>query len=331
MEKRKIFISIASFRDRLCSSTIESLISNARFPERITIGVCEQNEIEDRPCLQEKFKKYVKIIRMKSDEAEGPSYARFLCSRLFSGEDYYFQIDSHSKLVKHWDIKILEMMNECESKKPILSHYPLDFSEYNFEPPDNTNVTFIKKASMNHNGVLSFHGADVVKPFKKPKKNYFIAAGFFFAPRQFIKEVPFDPYLPNLFTGEEILLSARAFTHGWDVFSPNRNILYHFYTRKDEPKFWDEKNYKIPSDAELKVKIILGQIDASEKDKIKDPKIRDSIQKYTIGTKRSLTEFYKKISIGTTKISAINQNISILFIFLFLLCIIFFWWASDQK
>jgi len=51
-------------------------------------------------------------------------------------------------------------------------------------------------------------------PFDKsipavPKYAPFVAAGFFFGYAQFLHEVPFDPFLPWIFMGEEISMSAR--------------------------------------------------------------------------------------------------------------------------
>jgi hypothetical protein len=34
---------------------------------------------------------------------------------------------------------------------------------------------------------------------------------------EFLIDVPFDPYLPWIFMGEEIALSLHAWTHGWDI------------------------------------------------------------------------------------------------------------------
>jgi UDP-GlcNAc:polypeptide alpha-N-acetylglucosaminyltransferase len=42
----------------------------------------------------------------------------------------------------------------------------------------------------------------------------FAAAGFLFYAGNILREVPFDPHLPYLFDGEEILYSARLWTHG---------------------------------------------------------------------------------------------------------------------
>ena len=44
-----------------------------------------------------------------------------------------------------------------------------------------------------------------------PRYAPFIGAGFVFAHASFVKEVPFDPYLPFIFMGEELNLRARAF------------------------------------------------------------------------------------------------------------------------
>ena len=55
----------------------------------------------------------------------------------------------------------------------------------------------------------------------------------------FLKEVPFDPYLPWIFMGEEILLSACLWTAGYDIFSPTTNVVGHIYFRRHKPKFWE--------------------------------------------------------------------------------------------
>ncbi len=68
----------------------------------------------------------------------------------------------------------------------------------------------------------------------------YIAAGFFFARAEFLTDVPFDPYLPWCFMGEEIALSFRAWTHGWGIYAPRKNVFAHQYRpgRMGLPKFW---------------------------------------------------------------------------------------------
>ena len=55
--KGTIFISIASYRDPECSLTIDSIYKNAEFPNRIYIGICEQNKQGSlsESCLKNKY------------------------------------------------------------------------------------------------------------------------------------------------------------------------------------------------------------------------------------------------------------------------------------
>lgn len=66
----------------------------------------------------------------------------------------------------------------------------------------------------------------------------FVAAGFLFGPATMLYDVPFDPFLPWIFMGEEISMSARLWTAGYDIFSPTINVLNHYYVRRHYPKFW---------------------------------------------------------------------------------------------
>eukprot|EP00662_Eupelagonemidae_sp_cell21_P058275 gene58275-biopygen64036 len=51
-----------------------------------------------------------------------------------------------------------------------------------------------------------------------------------------LTDVPFDPHLPFLFHGEEILLTVRLWTAGYDFFSPGENVLFHHYYRSGRPR-----------------------------------------------------------------------------------------------
>ena len=64
----------------------------------------------------------------------------------------------------------------------------------------------------------------------------FTAAGYFVAHSDFLHEVPFDPFLPWIFMGEEIIMSTRLWTSGYDIFSPTRSVVGHMYVRRHKPK-----------------------------------------------------------------------------------------------
>ena len=86
----------------------------------------------------------------------------------------------------------------------------------------------------------------------KPLLTSLYSANFAFIPAEAIKKVPLDPYTPNLFSGEEFYVAARFWTNGYDFYTPQEDILYHFYTRKLKIK-----KYKIASNRRTNYSIIL--------------------------------------------------------------------------
>jgi [Skp1-protein]-hydroxyproline N-acetylglucosaminyltransferase len=60
-----------------------------------------------------------------------------------------------------------------------------------------------------------------------PRKSCFVAAGFFVAHGSIVDNVGFDPFLPYLFMGEELALSARFYTSGYDLYAPSADVLQH--------------------------------------------------------------------------------------------------------
>jgi hypothetical protein len=72
----------------------------------------------------------------------------------------------------------------------------------------------------------------------KPVPARFYSAHFCFTLGQFSKEVMHNP--EYYFHGEEISISARAYTWGYDLFHPHVPVVYHEYTRKGRTKQWDD-------------------------------------------------------------------------------------------
>ncbi len=66
----------------------------------------------------------------------------------------------------------------------------------------------------------------------------FLSGHFIFARGDFVTRVPYDPEI--YFTGEEISLAARAFTHGFDIFHPARAAAWHFFNRVEAVRHWDD-------------------------------------------------------------------------------------------
>ena len=334
----KIFVSIASYRDDECSLTLQSLFNNAKIWNRCYAGICQQNNKTDEDCLNnikienQDFKKNVRIIRISHKEAKGPTYARFLCSSLWDGEDYYFQIDSHTTFSKDWDEKLINMIKEIKDKKlslkPVISHYPIDkINIYKNE----SKVPHIKTAEYDSNGILKLSPAGYTDTNNDYLRTCYMSAGMFFCSSTFLNEIPFDPTLDYLFMGEEILTSVRFYTYGWDIFTPKINIIYHEYTRNDKPKYHDDNKDKFDNTKAIqKVKSLLNNDDNYKN------------YEYGLGKIRTLNDFYKNCEIintnntnNTNNSNNANNNtysiIGLLLLILTLIIIIFFIIKSNIK
>ena len=295
MKKNCIFVSIASYRDKLCADTIKSLYNNAKYPNNIYLGICQQNKIDDEDCLKnlDIDKNNIKIIRLSYNDAKGPTYARYLCSKLWDGEEYFLQIDSHTKFIKNWDIKCILSIKNLKniSNKPVLSHYPRNFDDSNnYNDVEKYKVSYIKHFYYNQHNIIKYDGARIFNTYNTFIKTPFITGCMLFAESTFLKDIQYDPTLKYLFTGEEILHSLRFFTHGYDVYIPNQNILFHYYIRNDNPKLWDDlKYYKKKLITINKIKHVLNSKTNDNANKI--------LGNYGLGYNRSINDFYKYLNI----------------------------------
>jgi hypothetical protein len=276
------------------------MYENSANPAKLIVGLCIQNDDGDEPCFLKNpalapYKNNIRTINLSHYEAKGPTWARYLCTTLMQNEDYFLQVDSHTLFDKDWDAKLISMVADIKantsSKDVVLSHYPPLYEDYGNPNRDKKTVDTICQSFFNERGMVSFLGAEGVD-MKKHKyvQTPHIAAGMFFCEGKCIKEVPYDPHLPNLFVGEEILHSARVWTAGYDIYTPQEIVVYHLYTRADQPHVWDDKKDYNDEDAFNKAKMILGFENNLDE---KVPKhVKANIDKYGLGKKRSLKQFF---------------------------------------
>lgn len=124
VEKRTIFIAIASYRDFQCRLTVESAFKRAAHPERLRVGVVDQIvDGEDvvcnepvLPCEKDpsqalcKYKNQVDVYEMEAELSIGPVFARHLGHRMYRGEYYSTQSDAHVTFTQNWDMDIISQM-----------------------------------------------------------------------------------------------------------------------------------------------------------------------------------------------------------------------------
>lgn len=291
MKKNRIFISIASYRDKNCNLTIKSIYDNAKFPENIFIGICQQNKNTDLDSLYDIDNNNIKIIRIDYTEAKGPVYARYLASTLWDNEEYYLQIDSHTIFIKNWDIICINSIKNLKkiSEKPVLSHYPRDYPNKDIKNKDKFYVTYVRYLKFIKNKkfkIIQYEGARFIDTKNTFIRTPFVTGNFLFLESTFLKEIPYDNTLDYLHHGEEILHSLRFYTYGYDIFIPNQNIIYHNYLHK-EPKIWNdiEDIHTKRINAHTKIVNVFKSKTNSSANKL--------LGTYNLGKKRSIKNFKK--------------------------------------
>lgn len=243
-----IFISIGSYRDTELPHTISSLIENADQPENLHIGVVQQCQPRERVDFSKNS--HVREIWMPSKSAKGAGYARSAAQSLYKNEDWFMQIDSHSRFDKGWDTKLIHMHSlaagSASNSKIILSQFPKAYIREGNH--DELVVNEKYPAHPTKQKVLwatrRVWSAERVEfddqSYNKPEESQTVLAGFIFAPGSIVDDVPYDPDLS--FFGEELCYAIRAWTRGYRIYSPNEQVLYHFYTRPNHHKIWDAAN-----------------------------------------------------------------------------------------
>lgn len=129
-----IFVAIPSYRDSECRHTVDDLLLKAHHPERVRVGVClQQSEDDGEDDPREYFaSKYspaqVRVKWVDYRHAAGPCVARAEAQKLWEGEAFYLQIDSHMRFRHGWDAFLIAELAKCPSAKPILTTYPLGYT-----------------------------------------------------------------------------------------------------------------------------------------------------------------------------------------------------------
>ena len=241
----KIFVSIAAYRDPELIPTIKDLINNCSNPDNLHICIGWQHSEEDTWDNLDEYKNDPRftILDYNYKDAKGVCWIRKRIQEQYKGEDYYFQLDSHHRFSKNWDTTLKDYINYLQCKgheKPLLSAYIPGYFPKNDPEGRNQEVWSLNIQRFMPSGVIFLepHGVTHWQELTEPFPTRFISAHFIFTLGKFAEEVPYDEYL--YFHGEESSLAARAFTYGYDLFSPHRPVVWHEYTRDGKKKHWDD-------------------------------------------------------------------------------------------
>tara|TARA_R110002126_G_scaffold78303_4_gene195104 strand:+ start:1581 stop:2852 length:1272 start_codon:yes stop_codon:yes gene_type:complete len=295
MKKKTIFIQIAAYRDPELVPTLDNLLHNAKYKNRLKICIAWQNSKEDKWDNLDKFENNpnFNILDIPHLDSEGVCWARNKIQQEYRGEDFTLQLDSHHRFVKDWDVKLIEMFNSLVNDgypKPLITAYIPSYV------PDNDpagRLDEIWKMEFDRYAVEGYiatkpHSVPDYKKLKKPIPSRFYSAHFAFTVGKFCLEVPHDPNM--YFHGEEPSIAVRAYTNGYDLFHPHRIIAWHEYTRNDKAKQWDDvKEWNVKNDqSHERFRLLFGM------DGVKcTPCALKKIKPYILGNKRTLEDYEK--------------------------------------
>jgi len=295
-KKSTILVHLPAYRDPELVPTIKDALAMAKYPKRIHFGICRQFKEEDGFDNLDEFRedKRFHIMDVPYKEAQGLPWARAqINENLLTNQDYILQLDSHHRFAQNWDETLLEMHEGLEAKryKPILAAYlPLydPFKEPEGRTPEPWQQTF-----------ASFypHGTIFIRPglltgwqdMTEPPMSRFLSGHFCFARAEWAKEIKHDPDI--YFSGEELNLTVRSYTHGYDLFHPHKLVIWHSTMREERAGMlkWDDDSKngidftQKQEYARKKIRVLLRTEE--------DPTI--DLTGYDLGTIRTLRDYEK--------------------------------------
>jgi hypothetical protein len=262
-----IHILVAAFRDRLCGRTIHNAFTRAAHPKRVFLRIIDQTQadselLDDAGCWEtychdynencDEYKSQVQTVAIDATLSKGPTFARSKLSAMIywdhvhkddedptaldfrpvDKQDFCMQIDSHMDFSDGYDEGLVAMFHRTENDYAVLSTYVADIEQNNKDPKMVPNLCMVKFTSSIRNW-----GTKECQKLTRPKlTNAMWGAGLSFHRCHAELSVPVDPYLDNVFDGEEGSRGIRFFTHGYDVYTPDKVLVTHdYHTHQGNP------------------------------------------------------------------------------------------------
>jgi hypothetical protein len=320
-----IYISVASYRDPECQPTVEDIFLRADHPERLRVAIIDQRAPDDpvppcdkptKPCEEDpeqmlcKYAHLIDAFPIDAPLSVGPVFARHLANRMYRGEYFAMQVDSHVRFIEHWDSNVIGQWESARNEMGVLSVYLSDITN-SIDPITHANkhpnrpimckTDYEGGGKMKHlrhgqqpEGIPGIHGEPTLHPFW--------AAGFSFARGHFVVQVPYDQYQPMVFQGEEIFQGLRGFTYGYDYYTPETSVAFHMYaikenkTRRKQVKLFWENGSLYPGSAVAGMKRLNGIIGMGDPN---DEYYHGDEEEYGLGQARNKEKFFKLYGIHT--------------------------------
>jgi len=230
-----IFIQIPSYRDFELNKTIASAVNNATGKNELHFGIHQCLLFDSEIVVNTNYPDWVKITIVNSIAPEniGLQKSRYIANEFYNNEDYYFQIDAHMRFAKNWDLKAIEMINKYINigiSNPLITAYPCSYwylddgvseCHTDYYP---TKILFLKNLDQFKTTLIPFNTAYPTNKYCGYTAS--VSGGCIFTLGSFAK---IKPNQKIAFWGEEPLIAARAFTHGFNLVTSPEYLVSHLY------------------------------------------------------------------------------------------------------
>jgi hypothetical protein len=325
---RNLHINIASHRDPLCPKTLYNMYTKAASPEKIFVRILQQRDPEiDIDCLTGycelmaadkippdpsidplvncPFKDHIFIYEIHAKEAAGPTWARGLISKeiekSYKGggltdvkpQDHCMSIDSHMDFEPHFDDKMVQMWEDAKNEYAVLSTYVQDVEHLGEDGNGKSHHQVPHLCMVTFTTQVRTHATKCATDLVKPKlTNAVWGAGLSFAKCHAELKVQVDPHTPHIFDGEEFNRSARFWTYGYDIYTPNHvYVLHDYHKSQSNPVMHSWSTNKnvggTIADSNRRLRTMLG-MKRGEPDA--NVALRMQQSKYGLGDRRSLSQ-----------------------------------------
>lgn len=266
---KSVFIQIPAYRDLELLKTVQDCIRMSSGRTFLHFGIHNCFLLDEEVIFEYPSARNVKVsnIDSRAPENVGLQLSRKIANSFYSGEDYYFQLDSHMRFVQDWDSILIDSSKIYSSlgiKKPLITQYPSVYRynkefEEEFIPDRNipvkdfspTRIWFNERPEQFSQSRIPSQTAMSVDRWCGFTGS--VSGGFIFTDGSFYEITPNEKIA---FWGEEPLIAARAFTHGFDLLTPFCDIVWHLYVAEqtieysrrhhvwqDFPDIWSKMEY----------------------------------------------------------------------------------------
>jgi hypothetical protein len=296
-----IFIQISAYEDHELHKTIIDCIKKSSGNNELHFGI---NVVFKDYDMLIPLVPNLKVKKSKAPLNLGVGIGRYIANQFYEGQDFYLQVDAHTRFTHNWDESIIDSYNLYKKQgcNPVLTAYPspywyIDGKEKLEENPGLNAIDFRLENIELFKKTKFFH--QYSKPTEESIFTKSISGGSVFSSGSIASILP-NKKMFNW--GEEMLYAARLFTHGYDLMIPQKQYLYHLYYSHENP----ENNFRSLSGSDFSAEV--SKIEQESNKEIYKIITNNIISDQGLGDKRTLDDYWFYIGLSEELISIAKSN-----------------------